>query len=86
VAGHHSTWTEFCRRRELAYPVDAGGAPLWRPSVRAASWRVSAGRGTVYATCVVRRRDEAPYDISLVELDEGVRMMARVDGIWRRAA
>jgi uncharacterized OB-fold protein len=41
------------------------------------------GRGTVYAVTTVRRKDEAGGDInvSLIDLDEGVRLMSRVDGL-----
>ncbi|HEX3172201.1 MAG TPA: OB-fold domain-containing protein, partial [Burkholderiales bacterium] len=42
---------------------------------------VSAGRGAVHATTVVRRRGEAPASVVLVDLDEGFRMMSRVEGI-----
>ena len=41
---------------------------------------VSAGAGVVYATTVVHRPDEDPYNVCLVDLDEGVRAMGRVDG------
>ncbi len=41
----------------------------------------SAGRGTVYATTVVHRAGEQPYNVCLVELDEGVRIMSRVEGV-----
>lgn len=46
-------------------------------------WRTASGRGTVYATTVVRRPDKAggPYNVALVDLDEGVRMMSRVVGM-----
>jgi uncharacterized OB-fold protein len=40
----------------------------------------SAGAGVVYATTVVHRPDEEPYNVCLVDLDEGVRVMGRVDG------
>jgi uncharacterized OB-fold protein len=40
----------------------------------------SAGAGVVYATTVVRRPDEEPYNVCLVDLDEGVRVMGRVEG------
>ncbi|POX42584.1 DNA-binding protein [Streptomyces sp. Ru73] len=43
------------------------------------SWERSAGRGTVYAATVVRARDGA-RGVVLVDLDEGFRMMSRVDG------
>jgi hypothetical protein len=67
-------------RGELAYPVDADGRPLWPPRVRGATWRVSAGLGTVYATTTSRPRGGEPYDVSLVDLDDGFRMMSRVVG------
>jgi uncharacterized protein len=41
----------------------------------------SAGRGAVYSTTVVHRPDEEPYNVCLVDLDEGVRVMGRVDGV-----
>ena len=44
-------------------------------------WRVSAGRGTVYATTVTHPREGAPYNIALVDCDEGFRLMSRVEDI-----
>jgi uncharacterized protein len=41
----------------------------------------SAGAGVVYATTVVHRPDEEPYNVCLVDLDEGVRAMGRVEGV-----
>jgi uncharacterized protein len=47
-----------------------------------AEWFAPSGRGTVYALTVVRKRDPEPdYNIVLVDLEEGPRMMSRVDGI-----
>lgn len=47
------------------------------------AWVTPAGRGAVYATTVVRRKPEAGGDlnVALIELDEGVRLMSRVEGI-----
>lgn len=42
-------------------------------------WRISQGRGTVHATTMVHVRGEPPYNVALVDLDEGFRMMARVE-------
>ncbi|WP_419789220.1 Zn-ribbon domain-containing OB-fold protein [Prescottella equi] len=42
-------------------------------------WRASVGSGTVYSTTVISPRDTPPYSIVLVDLDEGYRMMSRVD-------
>jgi hypothetical protein len=44
-------------------------------------WRVSAGLGTVYATTVTHPRDGAPYNVSLIDLEEGFRLMSRVEDI-----
>ena len=42
-------------------------------------WRVSAGCGTVYATTVVHpAREGAPYNVALIDCDEGFRLMSRV--------
>jgi len=43
-------------------------------------WVAPGGGGTVYSTTVVRRRpaDGGDYNVALVDLDEGVRMMSRV--------
>jgi uncharacterized OB-fold protein len=38
-------------------------------------------RGVVYATTVVRPRGEEPYNVCLVDLDDGVRVMGRVEGL-----
>ena len=52
-----------------------GGASL--------AWVEPKGTGTVYSTTTVRRKPEAggDYDVSLIDLDEGVRMMSRVEGV-----
>lgn len=44
-------------------------------------WRVSAGLGTVYATTVTHPRDGAPYNVALIDCDEGFRLMSRVEDI-----
>jgi uncharacterized OB-fold protein len=44
------------------------------------SWRDSAGRGTVYAATTVHVRDRDPYTVALVDLEEGIRIMTRIDG------
>ena len=43
-------------------------------------WVTPSGRGTVYSTTVVRRKsaDGGDYNVCLVDLAEGVRMMSRV--------
>src|SRR5690606_34976383 len=45
-----------------------------------AGHKPASGRGTVYSTTTVRERDGA-YNVSIVELAEGPRMMSRVENI-----
>ena len=49
----------------------------------AISWKQATGKGRVHTTTVVRRKPEwgGDYNVCVVELDEGVRMMSRVEGI-----
>ena len=42
-------------------------------------WCESVGRGTVYATTAVHSRNRDPRSVVLVDLDEGFRMMSRVE-------
>ncbi|HEY1931653.1 MAG TPA: OB-fold domain-containing protein [Acetobacteraceae bacterium] len=44
-------------------------------------WRVSKGLGTVHATTVVHQQQGTPYNVALIDLDEGFRMMSRVEDI-----
>jgi hypothetical protein len=74
-------YTEHLHRRELAYQLDHEGRPVFRPRVGPTAWRVSGGRGTVYSTTVVRPRGGEAYNIVLVDLDEGFRMMSTVVGV-----
>lgn len=45
-------------------------------------WVEASGRGTVYSTTVVRQRPEkgGDFNVALIDLDEGPRMMSRVVG------
>jgi len=44
-------------------------------------WRVSAGLGTVYSTTVVHPPQGAPYNVALIDCDEGFRLMSRVEEV-----
>jgi uncharacterized protein len=45
-------------------------------------WAEASGHGTVYsATWIQRKPPEPPYNVVLVDLAEGARMMSRVDGV-----
>jgi uncharacterized OB-fold protein len=43
-------------------------------------WREASGHGTVHSTTTVRER-EGSYNVSLIDLSEGARMMSRVEGV-----
>jgi len=45
-------------------------------------WVEASGLGTVYSTTVVRKKPQEPsYNVALIDLAEGPRMMSRVEGI-----
>jgi Predicted nucleic-acid-binding protein containing a Zn-ribbon len=45
-------------------------------------WVEVSGRGTVYATTIIRPRPPAEtYNVALIDLAEGPRMMSRVEGL-----
>jgi uncharacterized OB-fold protein len=69
-----------CGHRQF-YPrvvcTACGGAP---------DWATASGRGKVHTYTIVRQngsmpfRDELPYVVAMIDLDEGVRMMGNVTG------
>lgn len=46
-------------------------------------WVKASGLGTVYSASTVHRKAEAggSYNVALIDLDEGVRMVGRVEGV-----
>ncbi len=83
------TYLDHLGRGELAYQfsLDAGRAVFY-PRVLCPftgsdklEWRVSKGLGTVYATTVVHPAEGKPFNVALVDCDEGFRLMSRVEGI-----
>jgi uncharacterized protein len=84
----YATYVDYLRQGKLAYQVDAltGAAGFFPRAVapgsgRPLEWRVSEGLGTVYTTTVMHRRDAPPDNLAMIDLDEGFRMMSRVEGI-----
>ena len=71
-------YAEHCRRRGAGLPGRRRRvAPVVPPACRARRVARERGRGTVYATTVVRRAEARPRTSVLVDLDEGFRMMSR---------
>ena len=81
------TFLEHIKKGELAYQVTEDGSAVFYPRAVAPGtggsleWRVSKGLGTVYSTTVVYYKNEPPLNIALIDLDEGFRMMSRVEEI-----
>ncbi|HEY4269640.1 MAG TPA: OB-fold domain-containing protein [Galbitalea sp.] len=76
----------------IAYQVCDGCAEaVWYPRAVCPNcgtarlvWRQSAGRGTVYSYTVLERaghparRDDVPYAVALIDLDEGIRVLGNL--------
>lgn len=85
----NAVYTEHCKAGDLAYQVDLNsGKPVFYPRVVAPGsgstrleWRISKGLGTVYATTVVANRNAPDHNVVLVDMDEGFRLMSRVEEI-----
>ncbi|WP_459617346.1 Zn-ribbon domain-containing OB-fold protein [Bordetella sp. 2513F-2] len=87
-ASPYAVYVEHLRRGELAYQYsEAAGKAVFYPRVlcpdtgAALTWRVSKGLGTVHSTTVVYPRQGEPYNVALIDCDEGFRLMSRVEGV-----
>src|SRR4249919_3660257 len=82
-------YLDHLARGELAYQYSpAAGRAVFFPRVLCPftgsdrlEWRISKGLGTVHATTVVHPAEGAPYNVALVDCDEGFRLMSRVEDI-----
>ena len=83
------TYLDHLARNELAYQFSReAGRAVFYPRVICPftgsdnlEWRVSKGLGTVYATTVVHPAEGKPFNVALIDCDEGFRLMSRVEGI-----
>jgi uncharacterized OB-fold protein len=79
----------YLDRGELAYQWSPeAGRAVFYPRVLCPftgstnlEWRVACGLGTVYATTVTHPQQGAPYNVALIDCDEGFRLMSRVEDI-----
>ena len=81
-------YREHLARGVLGYQVDGNGRAVFFPRVAAPNgfsgaltWKTSAGLGTVYATTFISPKGEPAYNVSLIDMDEGFRLMSRVENI-----
>jgi uncharacterized protein len=83
------TYVEHLKKGELAYQVNKDtNKPFFYPRAIAPEtgstnieWRVSKGLGTVYTTTAVHYKGEPPLNVAMIDMDEGYRLMSRVEGI-----
>jgi uncharacterized OB-fold protein len=83
------TYLDHLEKGELAYQFSPeAGKAVFYPRVLCPftgssklEWRISKGLGTVYATTVVHPGEGAPYNVALIDFDEGFRLMSRVEGV-----
>jgi uncharacterized OB-fold protein len=84
-----ATYISHLEKGELAYQFSpAANRAVFFPRLvcpftgsEALEWRVSKGRGTVHATTVVHPAEGAPFNVALIDCDEGFRLMSRVEDI-----
>jgi uncharacterized OB-fold protein len=84
-----NTYLEHLEKGELAYQFSPkAGKAVFYPRVLCPftgsdklEWRVSKGLGTVYSTTVVYPAKGEPYNVALIDCDEGFRLMSRVEDI-----
>jgi uncharacterized OB-fold protein len=69
---------QFCKETNKAVFFPRLVAPVTGGNLE---WRVSKGLGTVYSTTIVYYKGEEPLNVALIDIDEGYRMMGRVEGI-----
>ena len=84
-----ATYVSHLEKGELAYQFSPeAGKPVFYPRVLCPftgssklEWRVSKGLGTVYSTTVVHPAKGDPYNVALIDCDEGFRLMSRVEDV-----
>ncbi|MGB7300031.1 MAG: OB-fold domain-containing protein [Burkholderiaceae bacterium] len=70
---HSPSTGQYVFYPRVAAPVSGAQDLVWVPA---------SGDGVVYATTVMRPKPpQAPYNVALVELAEGPRMMSRIEGV-----
>jgi uncharacterized OB-fold protein len=82
------TYLAHLAKGELAFQRAPDGTPVFFPRLVAPrsgatdlQWHVSAGLGTVYSATTIHPKGEPAYNVSLIDMDEGCRLMSRVEGV-----
>lgn len=88
-ASPFSIYQQHLQEGNLAYQFDVqSNRAIFFPRVLSPGvgqaemeWRISGGAGTIYAVTIVHKKDIPPYNVVLIAMDEGFRMMSRVDDV-----
>ncbi|ABD86637.1 Zn-ribbon domain-containing OB-fold protein [Rhodopseudomonas palustris] len=82
------TYLAHLARGELAFQRAPDGTAVFFPRLVAPrsgatdlQWQISAGLGTVYSATTLHPKGEPAYNVSLIDVDEGFRLMSRVEGV-----
>jgi uncharacterized OB-fold protein len=82
-------YLEHLEKGELAYQFSPdANAAVFYPRIICPytgkdnlEWRISKGLGTVHATTAVYPQKGDPYNVVLIDMDEGFRLMSRVEDV-----
>lgn len=86
LSAPYSHYVQALREGKLVYQYSKHASKaVFFPRVRCPysgkddlEWRISSGLGRVYSTSVIYPRKGSPYNVALIDLDEGFRMMSKV--------
>ena len=69
-------YMDYCQKDQLAFQRSPSGKAIFYPRIvepqtgESLGWELSQGLGTVYSTTVIYSRDEKPYNVALIDVDE----------------
>ncbi|RVQ65692.1 hypothetical protein EKN06_12205 [Croceicoccus ponticola] len=89
MSGPESHWREALAQGRFLLQRNASGEAVFPPRVMAPGtgegpldWFEASGQGTVYSYSWIQRRPpEQSYNVAVIDLDEGARLMSRVEGV-----
>jgi uncharacterized OB-fold protein len=90
TGGPEAIWRDaLAQGRFLLQRAESSGTVFFPPRISEPGsgdtdleWIEASGMGTVYSMTVVSQKPPAlPFNVVLVDLDEGARLMSRVDGV-----
>ncbi|KHK93184.1 Zn-ribbon domain-containing OB-fold protein [Novosphingobium malaysiense] len=89
MSGPEAHWRAALAEGRFLLQRTAEGTAIFPPRVAAPGrgeptleWFEASGRGTVYSLSWIQRRPPAaPYNVALIDLEEGARLMSRVEDV-----